>query len=116
VAHRSPLVRALGWFITLQFVCLAWVFFRAPSTDAWLGYFATMFAGRSWSTTMTPFLAVIFVLGAFSHILPQRLFDDLQRRYDAASLPVKIAAPFVVIYLIAVAAPSGIAPFIYFQF
>jgi len=116
VAQRSPLVRALGWFITLQFVCLAWVFFRAPSTDAWIGYFATMFAGGSWSTTMTPFLAVIFVLGAFSHILPPRLFDDLQRRYDAASLPVKIAAPFVVIYLIAVAAPSGIAPFIYFQF
>jgi len=56
------------------------------------------------------------VLGAFSHILPPRLFDDLQRRYDAASLLVKIAAPFVVIYLIAVAAPSGIAPFIYFQF
>ena len=115
-APATRTATALGWFITLQFVYLAWVFFRAPSTDAWLGYFATMFAGRSWSTTMTPFLADVFVLGAFSHILPPRLFDDLQRLYDAASLPVKIAVPFVVIYLIAIASPSGIAPFIYFQF
>src|SRR5580658_10738565 len=42
-AKRGPLGTALGWLVTTQFVCLAWVFFRAPSTDAWLGYFATMF-------------------------------------------------------------------------
>jgi len=113
---RSPLAAALGWLVTFQFVSLAWVFFRAPSTDAWLGYFATMFSGRSWSTTMTPFVAVIAGLGALSHILPPRLFENLQRRYDAASLPVKVAVPFIVIYLIAIAAPAGIAPFIYFQF
>jgi alginate O-acetyltransferase complex protein AlgI len=113
-AKRGPLAAALGWFVTFQFVCLAWVFFRAP--DAWLGYFATMFSGRSWSTSMTPFVAVIFVLGALSHILPPRWMTVLEARYDAASLPVKVLVPFVVIYLIAVAAPSGIAPFIYFQF
>jgi alginate O-acetyltransferase complex protein AlgI len=111
---RGPLAAALGWFITFQFVSLAWVFFRAP--DAWLGYFATMFSGRSWSTSMTPFVAVIFVLGALSHILPPRWMAVLEARYDAAALPMKVLVPFVVIYLIAVAAPSGIAPFIYFQF
>jgi uncharacterized membrane protein YdbT with pleckstrin-like domain len=92
------------------------VFFRAPSTDAWLGYFATMLSGRSWSTSVTPFVAVIFALGALSHILPPRWLATLEKRYDAAPLPVKVLVPFVVIYLISVAAPAGIAPFIYFQF
>jgi alginate O-acetyltransferase complex protein AlgI len=114
--QRSPLSTALGWLVTFQCVSLAWVFFRAPSTDAWLGYFSTMFAGRSWSTTMTPFIAVVFALGALSHVLPPRWFEILEKRYDQASLPVKVLVPFVVIYLIAIAAPSGIAPFIYFQF
>jgi D-alanyl-lipoteichoic acid acyltransferase DltB (MBOAT superfamily) len=113
-AKRGPLAAALGWFVTFQFVSLAWVFFRAP--DAWLGYFATMFSGASWTTTMTPFVAVIAALGALSHILPPRWMAVLEQRYDAASPPVKVLVPFVVIYLIAVAAPSGIAPFIYFQF
>jgi alginate O-acetyltransferase complex protein AlgI len=113
---RGPLATALGWLVTIVFVCIAWVFFRAPSTDAWLGYFSTMFSGRSWSTTMTPFVATVFVLGAFSHILPPRWLETLQKRYDDASLPVKVLVPFVVIYLIAVAAPAGVAPFIYFQF
>ncbi len=114
--QRGPLATAFGWLVTLQFVCLAWIFFRAPSTDAWLGYFSTMFAGARWTTTMTPFVAVIFVLGALSHVLPPRWLEALDKRYDRASLPVKVAVPFVAIYLIAIAAPGGIAPFIYFQF
>ena len=113
---RGTFATALGWLVTTQFVCLAWVFFRAPSTDAWLGYFATMLSGRNWSTSVTPFVAVIFALGALSHILPPRMFVTLEKRYDAASLSVKVLVPFVVIYLISVAAPAGIAPFIYFQF
>ena len=111
---RSPLSRALGWFITLQLVCLAWIFFRAK--EAWPGYFSTMLAGAHWTTTMTPFVACVFLLGALSHIVPPRWFATLEKRYDQASLLVKVLVPFVVIYLIAVAAPDGIAPFIYFQF
>jgi alginate O-acetyltransferase complex protein AlgI len=112
--QRSVLKTALGWFLTLQFVCIAWIFFRAGG--AWLPYFTTMLSGSSWTTTMTPFVAVIVVLGALSHIIPPRWFATLEARYDTAPLAVKVLVPFVVIYLIAVAAPSGIAPFIYFQF
>ncbi len=113
---RGRLATAFGWLVTTQFVCFAWVFFRAPSTDAWLGYFATMFKGASWTTTITPFVAFIFGLGALSHILPPRWFATLEQRYDEAPLAVKVLVPFVVIFLISVAAPAGIAPFIYFQF
>src|SRR5262249_51826741 len=92
-AKRTPLATALGWFVTIQFVCIAWVFFRAPSTEAWLGYFAKMVSGADWTTTMTPFVAAIAVLGALSHILPPRWFAIWEKRYDAASLPVKVLLP-----------------------
>ena len=113
---RSSLAVALGWFVTLQFVCFTWVFFRSPSTEASLAYFSTLFSGEKWSTTITPFVAVVFILGALSHIFPPRWFDAVEARYNAAGLPVKVLVPFVAIYLVAIAAPSGIAPFIYFQF
>jgi hypothetical protein len=56
------------------------------------------------------------MLGALSHIIPPDAFQAMEKRYDGASLPTKVLVPFAVIFLIAIAAPNGIAPFIYFQF
>ena len=67
-------------------------------------------------STAFPLVASVLVLGALTQVLPVRWFEALEKRYDAGSLAFKIALPFVVIFLICVAAPSGIAPFIYFQF
>ena len=35
-----PLARRLDWSLTFHFVCLAWIFFRAPSFDSATPYFA----------------------------------------------------------------------------
>ena len=113
---RSRLGVAIGWLVTFHFVCFTWVFFRSPSLDASLTYFATMFSGASWTTTMTPLVAAMLVLGAVTQIIPARWFAALEARYDAGSTAFKVALPTVVIFLIAVAAPGGIPPFIYFQF
>jgi D-alanyl-lipoteichoic acid acyltransferase DltB (MBOAT superfamily) len=107
---------ALGWFLTFQFVCVTWVFFRATSTETWLSYFSTMLGGGNWTTTVTPFIVVIFALGALSHLIPPVCFRVLERGYEAAPLVIKVLVPFIVIFLISVAAPTGVAPFIYFQF
>ncbi len=65
---------------------------------------------------MSPLVAGVLLLGALTQVLPTRWFDALEARYDAGSLAFKVAVPFAVIFLISVAAPGGIAPFIYFQF
>ena len=65
---------------------------------------------------MTPLVASVLVLGALTQVVPTRWSEALERRYEAGSLVFKVALPFAVIFLICVAAPSGIAPFIYFQF
>src|SRR5262249_16400983 len=84
--------------------------------EATYAYFTTLFSGASWSTTMTPLVASVLVLGALTQVLPTRWFEALETRYDAGSLAFKVALPFAVIFLISVAAPSGMAPFIYFKF
>ena len=65
---------------------------------------------------MSPLVAVMLLLGAATQIVPSRWFEDFEAYYDRSSLAFKVALPFLVIYLIAIAAPSGIPPFIYFQF
>ncbi len=37
---EQPSVKAVYWLLTFHFVCLAWIFFRAPSFDAVSAYFS----------------------------------------------------------------------------
>ena len=106
----------LAWLITFHFVCITWVFFRADSLEGALQYLGILFGAGTWSTTMTWWVALLMVIGAVTQFWPHRLFDQAAAAYDRAALPIKIAIPFVVIFVIAVAAPGGIPPFIYFQF
>jgi alginate O-acetyltransferase complex protein AlgI len=115
-AKRSRLAVAFGWLVTFQFVCITWVFFRSPSIEATFDYFSTLLSGAKSSTTLTPLAAFAFLLGGLSQIIPPRWFARLQAGYDTAPLPVKVLVPFAVIFVIAIAAPTGMAPFIYFQF
>jgi len=58
----------------------------------------------------------MLVIGAATQMVPNRWFEALEAWYDRASLPFQVALTFAVIFLIAVAAPGGVPPFIYFQF
>jgi D-alanyl-lipoteichoic acid acyltransferase DltB (MBOAT superfamily) len=108
---------AISWLVTFHFVCLTWVFFRAPSLEGALTYLSTLVSGDAiWSTTVTPLVLLMLAFGALTQIIPDAWFERLEVRYDRASIAVKVALPFVVIFLVAVAAPGGVPPFIYFQF
>jgi D-alanyl-lipoteichoic acid acyltransferase DltB (MBOAT superfamily) len=107
----------LAWLITFHFVCITWVFFRADSLASALAYLGNMFGGDHFaSTTMTWWVALMLLTGAATQFWPGHWFDAAAAAYDRASLAVKIAIPFIVIFIVAVMAPGGIPPFIYFQF
>ena len=113
--RRPPAV--VCWFVTFHFVCLAWVFFRSPTLDGAQTYLGTLFAGEAvWSTSVTPLVACLLVVGALTQVVPNEWFDRLEIAYDGASTAMKVAVPSVVIFLVALAAPGGVPPFIYFQF
>ncbi len=112
---RLPAV--LAWLITFHFVCLTWVFFRAPSFEVAMSYLDTLVFGEAiFTTTVTPLVAAMLVLGALTQIIPNSWSDRLERAYDRAPIVAKVALPFVVIFLVSIAAPGGVPPFIYFQF
>ncbi|MDE1150464.1 MAG: MBOAT family protein [Azospirillaceae bacterium] len=101
---------------TFHFVCLTWIFFRAPSLEV-AGHFLAGF-GR-WGQVAgaaTP-LTLLLVAGTMaSQFLPA---DRLARIEDAlvrVPLAVKGAAMGLGLVLIQACAPEGVAPFIYFQF
>jgi alginate O-acetyltransferase complex protein AlgI len=68
------------------------------------------------NTIMTPLAASAFLFGGLSQIIPPRWFAGLEASYETAPLQMKVLVPFAVIFVIAIAAPTGMAPFIYFQF
>jgi alginate O-acetyltransferase complex protein AlgI len=107
----------VSWLITFHFVCLTWVFFRSPTLEGAQTYLSTLAFGEAvWSTTVTPLIAAMLVIGALTQVIPNAWFDRLEVAYDRASLATKVAVPFAVIFVVAVAAPGGVPPFIYFQF
>ena len=42
----------------------------------------------------------MLVIGALTQIIPNRWFDSLEAYYDRASIALKVALPFAVIFLI----------------
>jgi alginate O-acetyltransferase complex protein AlgI len=112
----SSVGKIAGWIITFHFVCVTWVFFRSPTLDASMAYFSGLLAGNGWTTTMTPLVMLVMALGALTQIVPANLFDHLERYYDRASIFTKVAIPAAAIFLLSAWSPSGMPPFIYFQF
>jgi hypothetical protein len=51
-----------------------------------------------------------------TQVIPAAWFALAEAWYDRSSMAVRIAVPTMVIFVIAVAAPNGVPPFIYFQF
>jgi D-alanyl-lipoteichoic acid acyltransferase DltB (MBOAT superfamily) len=106
----------LAWLVTFHFVCLTWVFFRSATLGDSMDYFRTLFVGSNAGTLLTPLVVAMFFFGALSQVIPPQWWGRAERWYDEAPLAAKIALPALAILAVAIAAPSGVAPFIYFQF
>jgi alginate O-acetyltransferase complex protein AlgI len=113
---KGRLPRVAGWLVTFHFICVCWVFFRAPSLDIAVNYVTTLISNYSFTTMISPLVATMLVLGALTQVLPKRLFDWFEAQYDCAPISIKVAVSSVAMFSICVAAPSGVPPFIYFQF
>ena len=121
---RSPdawYVRALSWLVTMTFVSLLWVFFRADSfgdaatiitqafTDFDLSHFTPFVAERfTWCVMMVIIIAL--------HALPLGWLDRASRWFVDAPWIVKLLIFIVVVQLTLQFMSAEVKPFIYFQF
>ena len=114
-------IKALGWSITMIYVSLLWVFFRADSwTDSWLiikniltdfslDYLPPFLHVRS---TWIIMMAVIIT----AHALPTRTVNKAGMMFVRSPWSVKLIIFLTVIQLVLEFKGEDVAPFIYFQF
>jgi D-alanyl-lipoteichoic acid acyltransferase DltB (MBOAT superfamily) len=104
-------------FWTFQFVCLAWVFFRASSfTDAF-ELLGRLFKG--WSTSsglITPLLVAAIAAVLVVQLVPSKLGDRLTSSFSRQALIVQALVLALVLLVITTLGPTGVAPFIYYRF
>ena len=107
---------ALRVIFTFNFVCLAWIFFRAESFSYAMDYLAGLTRWTDNVQYVTPFLLVLVGASLMAHFLPGELVKRTAHRLER--LPVLWLGLMlgVGIFLIEAVAPAGVAPFIYFQF
>jgi D-alanyl-lipoteichoic acid acyltransferase DltB (MBOAT superfamily) len=116
----APLRTMLQWLLTFHLVCLAWVFFRAPSVgDAFemLGRLVGGGAVPVGAASLVTLLVVVVVAASLaSQFVPERSMSRLTERVATVPPLVQIAGIAVSVVMIDALGPEGIAPFIYFQF
>lgn len=115
-SHRSFLGNLFGWLFTFHFVCITWVFFRAASLESATDYLSMLVSHCSFSTTISPLVAALFCCGALTQLVPAGAWSFYEGKFERAPLAFQVVGASLALFLIAVAAPVGVPPFIYYQF
>ena len=108
--------RGLGLLLTFHFVCLSWIFFRAPDFSQAGAILSQLASATGGTANISPLLWLLLLAGAATHVLPASLEQAtlaLLQRLPAPLLGVGLVAVVVIVKL---AATSSVVPFIYFQF
>ena len=102
-------------FLTLHFVVLARVLFRAQSFTQAGEVTGVLLRGTTQVTAMTGSLWAILGGSYVAHWTPRRFMDNLMERYERLPAPVQGIA-FAVVVLLVMQMKSNVVPFIYFKF
>jgi D-alanyl-lipoteichoic acid acyltransferase DltB (MBOAT superfamily) len=116
--RRTPtqLRRWASIFFTFNYVCLTWVFFRAPDVGT-----ALQVLGRLGSMTfsvnnITWTMAGVVAAGVAAHSIPTKWFDRTVEVFGEAHFAVQGAALAAVVLLIEFLSGRGATPFVYSNF
>ena len=119
--HSGRLRRFINIFLTFNFVCFCWIFFRAQDMSTAftiLGRIFTSFHAAILPQLIAGYWKVLalILLGYALHYVPDRLTNKLQSRFTATPLWFKALVMIIIIYIVIQTKSSQIQPFIYFQF
>ncbi|OQX09657.1 MAG: hypothetical protein BWK76_21910 [Desulfobulbaceae bacterium A2] len=131
VAHRAwealPQVRDATWrqgtawrwisrLLLFHAVCLGWILFRAGDFSLAASVLGRIFAGAGALIDVRLPLLLAIALGLAMQYLPRRGAVRLEQRLRALPPLMQGALAALGLLLIEVLGPTGVAPFIYFQF
>ncbi|MGC4115774.1 MAG: MBOAT family protein [Myxococcales bacterium] len=102
--------------LTFHFVCLGWILFRAPTLEATgevLSAIASPWSSGPWLNALILLTIGAAVLGTW---LPDSWRTAARTRFARMPVTAQGALFALLVLVIEAAGPTGIAPFIYFQF
>ena len=117
--YKSSLVgKVIGTFITINFVCFCFVFFRAKTFEEAIAVFQSLFSNYinvQWSNNPLYLLALLLISWIIYPFVKQAF---IQSKINYQSLPKYIlVVPLLLVFMvILICAPSGIPGFIYANF
>ena len=107
---------ALRWLVTFHMVCFAWVFFRAESIDLAFDMFAGLWQGGPGQSLVSPLLLAVVAAAIASQFVSAETLARARAAFGRMSLAPQAACLAAGLVLVDALGPTGVAPFIYFQF
>lgn len=103
-------------FVTVQWVCFAWVFFRASSWENAIAILQRIGSLSFSAANLTPPLWLILGIAVAGHYLPRRWYDFSLNLYVRAPFFVQAALLAALVIGLQYVAQTGATPFIYNKF
>ncbi len=113
---QAKLLHGISVLITVHFVLVCWVFFRAETFAKASLIFSRLASGTSHHTNLPSTLLVVLAVGILGHYVPDKWFNRAQKYFIHAPWPVKALALFGAALLLRKMASTDAVPFVYFQF
>jgi D-alanyl-lipoteichoic acid acyltransferase DltB (MBOAT superfamily) len=108
--------RALSVVLVFQYVCLAWIFFRATSFDNALAVLRQIATRETDHANLVPIVTLALTAGFACHLFADGSFRWLRLRFVALPPWAQGAALAAVALVLRELGHTKIVPFIYFQF
>jgi D-alanyl-lipoteichoic acid acyltransferase DltB (MBOAT superfamily) len=106
----------VGWFVTFNFVCLAWVFFRAPDLGVAFDVLGRVGASGPSPLVTLPMVALVVAAVAVQTIPPGWWRAAEVWLVARPAIAQGIALGLLVVVADAAVGEQGVAPFIYYRF
>lgn len=103
-------------FVTVQFVCFAWIFFRATTFENALAILSRIGSLSYSAANISGPLALIMTIAVLAHYCPKRWYDFSLNLYTRAPFYVQAAGLALLVIGLQYVAQTGATPFIYNKF
>ena len=103
-------------FVTVQFVCFAWIFFRAANWENAHAILSRIGSLSFSAANISPPLVLIMSIAILAHYCPKKWYDFSLSVYSRAPFYVQAAALALLVYGLKYVAQTGATPFLYNKF
>ncbi len=119
--EMSAPIRALSVFITFNFVCFAWIFFRAGSMQTvyeMLSQIAVNFHPELIPEVLSGYKSILFLMigGYILHLIPGNIDEYFRNKLTSMNVVTQSLIVALLVFIVYQVKTAGVQPFIYFQF